>query len=95
MAKIAFKEYYLDKITYKENENYNQESENPLKISTNFNSDILFSKDNVLVSIEAELGDFDDEDCPFKLEVSLNGYFKYTVDKDDSKDVEQLKQLVT
>ncbi|UNQ06683.1 protein-export chaperone SecB [Enterococcus faecalis] len=55
----------------------------------------LFSKDNVLVSIEAELGDFDDEDCPFKLEVSLNGYFKYTVDKDDSKDVEQLKQLVT
>ncbi|WP_277956768.1 hypothetical protein [Enterococcus faecalis] len=24
MAKIAFKEYYLDKITYKENENYNQ-----------------------------------------------------------------------
>ncbi|NSM92016.1 protein-export chaperone SecB [Enterococcus faecalis] len=95
MAKIAFKEYYLDKITYKENENYNQESDNPLKISTNFNSDILFSKDNVLVSIEAELGDFDDEDCPFKLEVSLNGYFKYTVDKDDSKDVEQLKQLVT
>ncbi|UNQ10258.1 protein-export chaperone SecB [Enterococcus faecalis] len=45
--------------------------------------------------MEAELGDFDDEDCPFKLEVSLNGYFKYTVDKDDSKDVEQLKQLVT
>ncbi|EGO5120362.1 protein-export chaperone SecB [Enterococcus faecalis] len=95
MATITFKEYYLDKITYKENENYNQESENPLKISTNFNSDILFSKDNVLVSIEAELGDFGDEDCPFKLEVSLNGYFKYTVDKDDSNDVEQLKQLVT
>lgn len=44
LATITFKEYYLDKITYKENENYNQESENPLKISTNFNSDILFQK---------------------------------------------------
>ena len=57
MAKIAFKEYYLDKITYKENENYNQESENPLKISTDFNSDILFSKipailDNTVFQIQ-------------------------------------------
>nr|WP_086350896.1 protein-export chaperone SecB [Enterococcus sp. 9E7_DIV0242]OTP10619.1 hypothetical protein A5888_003917 [Enterococcus sp. 9E7_DIV0242] len=94
MANIKFADYFVDKMIYQENPNYDLESSKSLEVSLSPTVDIAFDDDLVLVIFSVEIGDFDNDDCPFVIDIELKAFFEFDV-TDDPKDVQQLHDLLS
>lgn len=94
MASIQFKEYFVSKMDYLENENYD-DNVSELDVSSSFETDVFFKNELVLVMLSIKLGDADNTDCPFIVNIDINGLFEYSLDKSNEKDVAEFKNLIT
>ncbi len=95
MASIEFQNYFFDKISYSSNEKFDSSRDEGLDVSVHFSSTIAIYSENALINLNVELGDPDNIDCPFLVEVSLKGLFNYSYDPDLPEDKERAKELIS
>ncbi|MCT0080155.1 protein-export chaperone SecB [Lactococcus lactis] len=88
MATLKFKNYFIESFSFRENNNFDIESEN---LDVDFNPkavvNIIEDADMAAVLLSCTLGDESKIDCPFTGEVSLTGIFEIEYDKSDNEDV--------
>lgn len=88
MATLKFKNYFIESFSFRENNNFDIESEN---LDVDFNPkaevNIIEDADMAAVLLSCTLGDESKADCPFTGEVSLTGIFEIEYDKSDNEDV--------
>ena len=94
MATIEYKGYFVERMNYMENDNYDEDTEQ-LEIIPDFKADINFTDDEALVIFDIECGDSDNHSSPFILSIRLIGLFEYSVDKNSDEDKQLLQKLTT
>lgn len=94
MAEIKFKDYYVEKFEYNENENYIEQSSSSLEVETSPSVDIVFKEDFILIVFEDKIGNVENENCPFTVNIKLKAFFEYKVEKNE-QDKELLNTLIS
>ncbi|EHQ8839927.1 protein-export chaperone SecB [Enterococcus faecalis] len=94
MAKIQFKDYYVEKLEYNENENYNENLSNTFEVETSPHVDIIFKENFILIVFEDNIGTIENENCPFTVNIKLNAFFEYSVEQNEN-DKKILNNLVS
>lgn len=94
MANITFEDYYVDEMSYIENEEFDNDNSNKLEMDTFPKANVYINEDLALILFEITVGDFENAKCPFVCKLNIKAFFKYTV-SDTEEDIEELKILLT
>lgn len=89
MAKLNFEKYFIDNFSFRENPNFDINSE---ELDVDFNPkaavNIIDDENIALVELSCTLGEESKSTCPFLGEVAVTGLFRVEFDKSDKEDVE-------
>lgn len=91
MAGIKFNDYIVSKLSYEENENFNNET-NELNATTSFEALISINKTEAKVTIISQTGDLANEDSPFQVIIELTGFFEFIEDESAGVEFEEYLQ---
>lgn len=87
MATLKFKNYFIESFSFRENSNFDLESENlDVDFEPKAEVNILEDANMAAVLLSCSLGDETKTDCPFTGDVSLTGIFEIEYDKSDDVD---------
>lgn len=93
MASIKFADYFIEKMEYMENPNYDSEKSEVMDVSLSPRVDIVFQDDLVMIIFDASIGKLNNDDCPFVMNIELKAFFEYDV-TDDPEDINQLHDML-
>lgn len=86
MAVINFDGYKVNKMIYEKNHHFIK-PEDGINFRNNLNFDFHINEEvsEAVISIDFNTGDLEDTVHPFYINVEIEGYFKYDVEKDDAE----------
>lgn len=89
MAAISFDDYFLTKLSYNVNPNYNPEiNEIDLSPTLNFGVTIFKTSNKVITKLGVTLGNLDNPDAGFQIDIEIRGAFSFDDDKIREYDIE-------
>ncbi|HAC2411842.1 TPA_asm: protein-export chaperone SecB [Listeria monocytogenes] len=83
MAVLKFHTYLVREIRYINNDSFENKS-NDIEMSPTFKVEILFDEERAMVDLYCEMGEGEEVNTPFKLNVCLRGIFTYN-DEENSE----------
>lgn len=96
MAILKFENYFFEDFSFKENENFDSNSDGlDVDFFPKVEVNILEKENACVVSIYCRLGDESKINCPFTGEVSLTGIFRVEMDESDENDTNIANELLT
>lgn len=96
MVTLKFERYFIERFSFKENENFETESDTlDVDFFPNVEINILEDDSSAVIFLNCKLGDETKKNCPFTGEVSLTGIFECEFNKDDGEDMSIASELLT
>lgn len=96
MVTLKFERYFIERFSFKENENFETESDTlDVDFFPNVEINILEDDSSAVIFLNCKLGDETKKNCPFTGEVSLTGIFECEFNKDDVEDMSIASELLT
>lgn len=84
-AVLKFKEYFLDHANFRLNENFENTPDKNFDVDFDIESTIIVGDRKSSVQLNAIVGEEDNKDCPFIIEVGLIGLFEFEGDPQEYK----------
>ncbi len=89
MAKLNFEKYFIDNFSFRENSNFDINSEElDVAFTPKAVVNIIDNENIALVELSCTLGEESNSDCPFLGQVTVSGLFSVEFDKSDKEDTE-------
>lgn len=75
---LEFKNYIVEKLSYIYNDNFNPDENEELHMSFDINATIFNNGEDDFVKLDGIIGDAEDKNCPFIIEVTITGVFGFS-----------------
>ncbi len=85
MATLTFENYFFENYSFSENRKFDSDTKS-LEVEIFPHADIHVGKENVLIRLKCDIGDYKNVNCPFVANVSMIATFKHSVDENDADD---------
>lgn len=87
MASISFVNYFVNNMSYMQNNNYDDTDEN-YDVSIDFSAKVVFvEKKKAIVDLTVELGNDKNRNTPFLAEVTLSSLFEFSYETNEKREV--------
>ncbi|ARJ50638.1 protein-export chaperone SecB [Staphylococcus lutrae] len=70
------------------------ENTDRFEVESDFSAKVAFGEEQAYIIMNCQIGN-DDSQCPFIINIELTGIFDIEFEKEDERDMEQLKQLLS